>query len=47
MQIQMAVLFFFSAVSKLRGDDWWSGDAVGTENLNPDILVMKAAKDWM
>ncbi len=28
MQIQMAVLFFFSGVGKLRGDDWWNGDAV-------------------
>src|SRR4029079_14267619 len=28
MQIQMAVLFFFSATDKLRGDDWWDGDAV-------------------
>jgi predicted DCC family thiol-disulfide oxidoreductase YuxK len=28
MQIQMATVFFFSAISKLRGDDWWSGDAV-------------------
>ena len=28
MQIQMAVLFFYSAVSKLGGDDWWNGDAI-------------------
>jgi hypothetical protein len=25
MQIQMAVLFFFSGAHKLRGDDWWTG----------------------
>ena len=30
MQIQMAVLFFYSAISKLGGDVWWSGDAVWT-----------------
>ena len=28
MQIQMAVAFFYSAINKLRGDDWWNGDAV-------------------
>jgi len=28
MQIQMAVLFFFSAANKLRGNDWWSGNAI-------------------
>jgi hypothetical protein len=28
MQIQMAVLFFYSGIGKLRGDDWWNGDAI-------------------
>jgi predicted DCC family thiol-disulfide oxidoreductase YuxK len=28
MQIQMAVVFFYSAVNKLRGDEWWNGDVV-------------------
>jgi predicted DCC family thiol-disulfide oxidoreductase YuxK len=28
MQIQMAVLFFYSAIEKIRGDEWWTGDAV-------------------
>jgi len=28
MQLQMAILFFMSAVHKLRGDDWWDGDAI-------------------
>ena len=28
MQIQMAVLFFFSGIGKLQGDDWWNGDAI-------------------
>jgi predicted DCC family thiol-disulfide oxidoreductase YuxK len=28
MQLQMAVLFFFSAVHKIRTDEWWQGDAL-------------------
>jgi predicted DCC family thiol-disulfide oxidoreductase YuxK len=28
MQLQMVVLFFMSAVHKLRGEDWWDGDAL-------------------
>jgi predicted DCC family thiol-disulfide oxidoreductase YuxK len=29
MQIQMAVLFFYSGLEKIRGDErWWSGDAI-------------------
>jgi len=28
MQIQMALIFFYSAIGKLRGDEWWNGDAV-------------------
>ena len=28
MQIQMAVLFFYSGISKMGGDDWRGGDAV-------------------
>ena len=28
MQIQMAVLFFYSALEKIRGDEWWDGDAI-------------------
>lgn len=28
IQLQMATLFFFSAVDKLKGDTWWSGDAL-------------------
>ena len=52
MQIQMAVLFFFSAVSKLRGDDWWSGDAVWvvfttSEHYNDFALDLFASQYWM
>jgi predicted DCC family thiol-disulfide oxidoreductase YuxK len=28
VQIQMAALFFFSALEKLRGNNWWDGDAL-------------------
>lgn len=28
MQIQMALLFLFSGLQKVRGDDWWNGDAI-------------------
>ena len=28
MQIQMAILFLFSALEKIRGDEWWNGDAI-------------------
>jgi predicted DCC family thiol-disulfide oxidoreductase YuxK len=52
MQIQMAVLFFYSAISKLGGDDWWSGDAVWTvfttdEYYNRIILDVLASHYWL
>jgi predicted DCC family thiol-disulfide oxidoreductase YuxK len=52
MQIQMAVLFFFSAISKLRGEDWWSGDAVWimfitNEHYNPFALDVLAHQYWL
>ena len=52
MQIQMAVLFFYSGISKLRGDDWWSGDAVWTvfttdEYYNRIILGVLASHYWL
>jgi len=28
IQLQMVTLYFFSAVDKLKGDTWWSGDAL-------------------
>ena len=52
MQIQMALLFFYSAISKLRGDDWWSGDAVWIvfttgEHYNPLVLNVLASQYWL
>lgn len=47
MQIQMAIVFFFSALQKIRGNEWWNGDAIWSvfslqENYYrpfPDILA--------
>jgi predicted DCC family thiol-disulfide oxidoreductase YuxK len=52
MQIQMAVLFFYSAISKLRGDDWWDGDALWIvfttgEHYNPVMLDLLASHYWL
>jgi len=52
MQIQMATLFFFSAVSKIRGDDWWNGDAMwvvfGTYDFyNRFLLSLFASHYWL
>jgi predicted DCC family thiol-disulfide oxidoreductase YuxK len=52
MQIQMAVLFFFSATDKLRGDDWWDGDAVwvvfvSNDYYNGVLLDLFASHYWL
>ena len=52
MQIQMAVLFFFSGAQKLRGDEWWTGDAVWKiftfeEYYNSFILDLLASQYWL
>src|SRR6185295_2357234 len=52
MQIQMATLFFFSVISKLRGDDWWAGDAVWVvfttnEHYNRFALDVLASQYWL
>jgi len=52
MQIQMAVLFFYSAVGKLRGDDWWNGDAIWIvfttgEHYNRLLLDLLASHYWL
>ena len=52
MQIQMAVLFFYSAIGKLRGEEWWNGDAVWSvfitgEHYNPRILDVLASHYWL
>ena len=52
MQIQMAVLFFYSGANKLRGDDWWNGDAVWKvfaydDYYNGFILDLLASQYWL
>jgi predicted DCC family thiol-disulfide oxidoreductase YuxK len=52
MQIQMAVLFFYSAVSKIRGDEWWNGDAIWqlfstNEYYNGFFLDVLAHQYWL
>ena len=52
MQIQMAVLFFYSAISKLGGDDWWHGDALWfvfttDEHYSGVLLNLFASHYWL
>jgi predicted DCC family thiol-disulfide oxidoreductase YuxK len=51
MQLQMAVLFFYSAVSK-TGEDWRGGDAVWNvfttdEHFHPFLLGLFASHYWL
>jgi predicted DCC family thiol-disulfide oxidoreductase YuxK len=52
MQFQMAVLFFFSAIEKLKGDDWWNGQAVwqvfvSNDYYNGFLLDLFASRFWL
>ena len=52
MQIQMAVLFFYSGMEKTRGDEWWGGDAVWLavttyEFYNPILANLFARHYWL
>jgi predicted DCC family thiol-disulfide oxidoreductase YuxK len=52
MQIQMAAVFFYSAVGKLRGDDWWNGDAIWIvfttgDHYNRLLLDLLASHYWL
>ena len=52
MQIQMVALFFYTGVEKIRGDEWWSGDAVWLalttyEFYNPVLLNVVARQYWI
>ena len=52
MQIQMAVLFFYSATEKLRGDEWWSGNSIWSVVANIDfynrvLLDLLASHYWL
>jgi len=52
MQIQMAVLFFYSGATKLRGDEWWHGDAIwlifsSNDYYNGLLLELFARHYWL
>jgi len=52
MQIQMAVLFFFSGTGKLAGNDWRQGEAIwwlftNSYYYNADILQLLAKQYWL
>jgi len=52
MQIQMAVLFFYSGTTKLLGDQWWHGDALwlvfsSEEYYNGLLLDLFARHYWL
>jgi predicted DCC family thiol-disulfide oxidoreductase YuxK len=52
IQIQMALLFLFSGVNKIRGDDWWNGDAIWLVFVTNDYYVRSvvdilAAHYWL
>ena len=52
IQIQMVTLWFFSGIAKIRGDDWWNGDAVWHavttyEFYNPIVLAIAAPNYWL
>ena len=52
MQIQMAILFLYSAVGKLRGEQWWHGEAVwrvfsSADYYNEFMLRIFAPNFWL
>jgi predicted DCC family thiol-disulfide oxidoreductase YuxK len=53
MQLQMAVLFFISGVEKLRGEEWWEGDAIWRVFVHTDyyngtwLLDLLANHFWL
>ncbi len=52
MQLQMAVLFFYSGIAKLRGDQWWNGDVLWRvftteEHYSQLVLSVFASQFWL
>ncbi len=48
IQVQLAILYFFSGFEKLRGDLWWSGDAVWVALNNVEFMrTPEAVRDWL
>jgi predicted DCC family thiol-disulfide oxidoreductase YuxK len=52
MQLQMAVLFFFSAAHKIGETDWWQGDAIwhvfyASDYYSATLLNLFASQFWI
>jgi predicted DCC family thiol-disulfide oxidoreductase YuxK len=52
IQLQMAILFFYSATSKLKYEEWWSGDALWlvftmADYFHPFITGLIAQHYWL
>jgi predicted DCC family thiol-disulfide oxidoreductase YuxK len=52
IQIQMALLFLYSGLNKVRGDDWWNGDAIWLVFVTNDYYIhsvvdILAAHYWL
>jgi HTTM domain len=52
MQIQMAVIFFYSGIAKLKGEDWWDGEAIWLvfitgEHYSRAVLDVLASHYWL
>ena len=52
IQLQMVVVYFYTGLGKLRGTEWWSGDAVwvalqGFEFVRPSVMIWLAQHYWL
>lgn len=48
IQVQLAVMYFFAGFEKLKGDLWWSGDAVWVALNNAEFMnTSEALRDWL
>jgi predicted DCC family thiol-disulfide oxidoreductase YuxK len=52
MQVQMVVLFLYSGIEKVRGDEWWNGDAIWlafttNEFYHAPLVWLLAQQYWL
>lgn len=48
IQIQLCIMYFFAGFEKLRGDLWWSGDAVWVALNNVEFMcTSESVRDWL
>ena len=47
IQIQMVILFLFSGITKLKGESWWSGDAVWISVMVYDFWRPSLFLSWL